>query len=471
MALWSRSPETSRAYSGLLDTIPPMVGTSLTMEVEIRRPGLLDTFRESRKGWLGFSEYLTKAQGGVAHIPAPFRQLYYVSHSALIQELLVRNQAKLGRSYFHELLTTLFGLGIICSGGELWKRQRRLLQPLFTKASIRSYGPTVAKLVKETVDNLGQSAGKGEVEVTHHLLNFSVRAIIECVLGRTERRDWKELSDYIQRFSELIEEITSQPIQLPLSVPTPLNLKLKRCASEFTAEIKDLIVKLESMPPTEAGADMVRRLKDDPSQSAQQILDEVRTIFIAGHDTTATTLSWAIVLLGQNLDRQAELAAALQSIDLEDIEAVLDCLPIKQFVFETLRLYPTAWTYTRQATEPIEALGITIPQGATILFDLYHSHRDPAFFDEPEQFVPTRFGAKRSEQPQFYMPFGAGSRLCIGNNLALAQMRLFIAELVSRYRVELGPSFQYSVEGRITLRPEHGVPVILTPHEVPPTTV
>ena len=108
-------------------------------------------------------------------------------------------------------------------------------------------------------------------------------------------------------------------------------------------------------------------------------------------------------------------------------------------------------------------MGITIPQGATLLVDLYHSHRDPSQFENLNDFVPTRFGTKRSEYPEHYMPFGAGPRLCIGSNLALAQLKLFTAALVKKYRITLGPSFKYGVEGRATLRPAHGLPIILEP--------
>ena len=423
---------------------------------------LIDVFRNSRSGWLPLCNFLTQEYGRVVDLGIPFRKTIYISDSAVLHDLFVGQHTKAQRSQIHKVIGKVLGLGLITSEGNLWKRQRRYLQPLFTKKSVKAYEPEMVEIAKTVISRWPDTTNREPVPMDHLTFEYAVRVIIECILGKTKRDNWKELSNLLSILGECLESYLAQPILWPFWLPLPLNLRINRNAKALTQEIQEVILELEMAEPNTHGANLVQYLKSNPEQTAQQILDEIRTVFIAGHDTSASTLAWTCVLLAQNPVFQDELATEILSRETASNKDARDSPLLTQFILETLRLFPAAWSFTRKCGEEISTQGVVLPKGATLILDLFNSHRDPNYFDQPNEFNPKRFGPKPSDRPPYFMPFGAGPRICIGNNLAVAEMKIFIAELLRNYRVSLDSSYRHSIQGRTTLRPEFGLPIHLS---------
>jgi cytochrome P450 len=189
-------------------------------------------------------------------------------------------------------------------------------------------------------------------------------------------------------------------------------------------------------------------------------------MMFAGHETTSVTLTWAFYLLSQNPGAEAQLHGELDQVLTGRAPTLADLpnLPFNRAVIdETLRLYPPAFGITRQAVEPDEFGGYRLPANASVTLVLYNVHRDPRFWDEPDRFDPSRFSADRSAgRPPFaYLPFGAGPRLCLGNQFALAEAQLVLASPAQRYRMQLVPGHPVQPNPIFTLRTSHGLPMTL----------
>lgn len=209
---------------------------------------------------------------------------------------------------------------------------------------------------------------------------------------------------------------------------------------------------------------MLMDARDDEDQpmSIQQLLDEIRTLYLAGHETTATTLSWAWLLLSQNPQQyaalQKEVADVLQgrTPTADDAQLLPYCNAV---IKEALRMYPVAWVTRRMALEDVEIRGFHIEKGTFVFLSPWILHHDPRWFEQPEQFMPERWLKDKAEQParEAYIPFGGGPRICIGNGLAMMESVLVLATLLQSYSVHVLPEQPVEMELAGTMRPKHGL--------------
>lgn len=214
---------------------------------------------------------------------------------------------------------------------------------------------------------------------------------------------------------------------------------------------------------------MLLQARDDESgrqMSDRQLRDEVMTLFMAGHETTANTLAWAWVLLARHPDVEAQLHAEIDLVLGSRLPTVADLPRLRyteNIVHETLRVYPTVWVIGREAVEPVELGGYWIPSGMTVLMPQWVIHRDSRWFDDPETFHPERWvnGLAQRIHRYAYFPFGGGPRICIGNNFALMEATLILATIARQYRLKLAADAVITPLPTITLRPAHGVKVVL----------
>ncbi len=265
------------------------------------------------------------------------------------------------------------------------------------------------------------------------------------------------------------EEVSQSLIPIPLSVPTPSNRRVQSAIRTLDKVVYGMIEErrrsgedrgdLLSMLMAARDADSGETMND------QQLRDEVMTLFVAGHETTANALTWTWYLLAKSPPVARRLRAELDQV-LGGRAPTVDDLPklpyLLQVVQEALRLYPPAWLIGRTPIQDDEIAGYHIPAGSTIMMSQYVTHRHPDFWEQPEGFDPDRFAA---HPPPAYFPFGGGPRVCIGNNFALIEARLVLATVAQRYRVELVPGHPVEPESMITLRPRYGVQVTLRPYQ------
>jgi cytochrome P450 len=399
--------------------------------------------------------------GDVSTLRLGLRRVYLINHPDLIESVLVTNARNWIKHYALRMNRSLLGDGLLTSDGDAWLRQRRLLQPLFHRDRLAGYGALMVDLAELLADSWrdGETSNL-HTDMTQLTLEIIARALFGAGLPETAREIGTVLSVVGRSFNRRLRGF----IVLPESIPTPANLRMRRAVRRLDQILYDLINRRRA----EAGRDdllsilLHARHEDGGRMTDRQLRDEAMTLFLAGHDTTALTLSWCWYLLARSPQvydaLQAELASVLGG--RAPTPADLPRLPYtERVVLETMRLYPAAYMMGRQAVAPCELGGYQLPAGATVLMAQWIMHRDPRWFDEPERFHPDRWAdglAKRL--PKFaYFPFGGGGRMCIGNSFALMEACLVLATLARRCRFTLAPGTVVRPAPAITLKPAAGI--------------
>jgi cytochrome P450 len=271
-------------------------------------------------------------------------------------------------------------------------------------------------------------------------------------------------NNFIERFNSLLP--------LPIWVPTPANLRARRAAKQLD-DVIYRIIRERRQSPADQG-DLLSLLlhardEDDGSRMTdRQLRDEAMTLFLAGHETTALTLSWAWYLVAQHPEVEERLWAELDSV-LAGRTPTVDDWPRLKFTemiaLESMRLYPPAYTIGREALADCAIGGYRVPRGTTVLMPQWVVQRDPRFYDEPEQFRPERWGQERTRSmPKFaYFPFGGGPRVCIGQQFAMMEMVLILATIAQKFRFRLQPGAVVTPVPTFTLRPAAGIPGVIAP--------
>jgi cytochrome P450 len=398
----------------------------------------------------------------------PF-QGYQISHPELIKHVLQDNFRNYGRfEPSNSKFKLISGLNLFTSDGDYWLRQRRLLQPSFHRQRLAALVDLMMPATQEMLDRWSLlSVVDMEAEMMQvTLLNVS-RALFSLGLGGAAIK----FHNAFTTANEYVGYLLTTPVVPPRWLPTRRNRQFKQ-AMQILDEVVNQIISSRK-ESTNRPDDMLTMLLDARYEDTgehltdKQLRDEVMALLIAGHETTANSLTWALHLLATHPEIQQQVREEIQLVLADRTVTVAD---IGNLVFtaavidETLRLYPTAFTLTRQAHAEDLLGGNSIRAGSVILISTWNTHRHPEFWNNPEQFDPGRFVGEHPERPRFaYMPFGGGPRQCIGMHLALMEMRLVLAMILQRYEVsplEGAPAVR--IHALTSLRTRQGLHLALT---------
>jgi cytochrome P450 len=365
------------------------------------------------------------------------------------------------------------GRGLLTSEGEIWRRHRRIMSPAFDHRSIVSYSPVMTEIAERLVERWAQLPD-AEIDVAPAMMQATLNVISLTMFSRdssdivaliergferfqTQMRlnlvDFFELPAWLKKLSFARR---APPIFAELDQVIGQLLAARAAADAVDARPKDLLARLIAARDAETGKGMT------PEETRNQIV----TIFLAGHETTSQALTWTWYLLSQHPAAETKLHAELDQVlggrtpEHDDLAK----LPYTRMVIEeAMRLYPPAHTLARTAMAPDEVSGRRVHKGTQIIISPWLLHRNPNIWSEPLRFEPERFAPERAaERHRFaYIPFGAGPRICIGAAFAMAEGMLILATIAQRYRLRLKPGFPVEPQGRITLRPRHGMRMIL----------
>lgn len=412
---------------------------------------------------------------GIARLPLHGKQsLYLISRPEAVKHILQTNPRNYVKGY--DSVADLLGNGLVTSEGSFWLRQRRLMQPVFHQRSLQKLFATMAEIVDAMLDRWDAAAQSQQpLNVAAEMTQLTMQIIVRTMFGTSVGPEAQAVSRAFHEVLDYLGHSQFSPISIPRNVPTPGNRRynaamalLDRTVYGFIAERRqqddqatdDLLGMLVAAQDADTG----ERMND------KQIRDEVMTIFLAGHETTASLVSWALYLLAQHPAAEqrmrAEHAAVLAG--RAPTFAEIGQLTYARMVLdETLRLYPTAWIFGRRAVADDVVCGYHLPANTQITISPYATHRDPAFWENPEAFEPERFTPERAaERPRFaYYPFAGGPRVCIGNNFALMEAQLILAMTFNRFRLSLVPGQPVKARAASTLRPHPGV--LMTLRHVP----
>jgi cytochrome P450 len=426
--------------------------------------GHLHHFRRDR---LSFYTRCAREYGDFVALRLGPRQLLLVSKPEAIEYVLVSGSQNFTKHFAMRINPIVLGNGLLSSEGSFWLRQRRLMQPAFQRQRIQAYG---AVMVEHT-ERLLAGWAEGQERDIHAEMSRLTLGIAAKTLFNADALDKAgevgaalEVAqvNFIQRFSSLLP--------IPMFIPTPANLRMRRAVQKLDAIIYGFI-KQRRVSGEDKGdlLSMLLHARDEGDRTGmtdKQVRDEAMTLFLAGHETTALTLSWAWYLLSQHPQAAEKLAAEVSSV-VGNRRPTVEDLPRLRYtewvVNETMRLYPPAYVLGREAVRNCEVCGYRIPAGMTVLMSQWILHRDARYFERPEAFEPERWadGLLQRLPKYVYFPFGAGPRVCIGNTFAMMETVLVLATLAQQYRFTLRPGHQVEPWPTFTLRPRGGVPAIL----------
>ncbi len=412
--------------------------------------GSLDDLRRDVLGTVGqrFATY-----GDLYYAEAPNVDMYSTCHPDLIHQVLV-TQARSFRKRTTDL--ELLGNGLLTSDGELWRRQRRRIQPGFRHESIQRYARLI---VEESERTLAQLRDGDVIELRKEMMQLTLRIVCRALFGQ----HFEGRSERLARAVRVLQEQVFLPKLFPQWLPTPSNLLRRHMFREIDREVFPIIDR--GGEPGSLLSDLIAMTDEEGAMSRQQLRDEVVTLFLAGHETTALALTWALYQLGLHPHLQEELGEAARGAGADIAQLQPAQLPLAERVLlETMRLYPPAYVIPRVAAEPVELGGYQVPPGSEVWMWVYFMHHDARWWEEPERFRPERFApeTEAARRPNTFIPFGAGSRACVGRHFAMLEAFLCLVSLLRRFRFQLVSARTVRLHPRITLSPARPIHVRLS---------
>jgi cytochrome P450 len=381
--------------------------------------------------------------------PGGERETWVLSDPETIKRVLVSNHRSYTIGVGLDRVKVLVGNGIIVSEGEVWRRQHRMMQPMFQRAQVERFGPMIRQVTQRRLAAWSDQATSG---ATFNITKETSEGALEVVLRATFGPD----------FDRLQSELGVNPFAM-LSEETNRDLRFAYRFRQLGKHIEQVIVRRESATQDDAGSNidwlammMAARDRDGKPMSHRELIDEVMSLIVAGHETTAAVLNSVWYLLSQHPAAEAKLHTEVDATELPDLRLeTLDSLRYThQIIFEALRLYPPVWVLSRRCVHADRLVGHPAPAGADVLMSPYVVHRHPQHWPDPEQFRPERFAteALSGTHRYAYIPFSAGPRHCIGETFATYEMAIHIYHAARAFRLRSTRSGPLEMEARINLR-------------------
>jgi cytochrome P450 len=404
--------------------------------------------------------------GDLNHYIGFGRHIFQFNHPQLIEDLLLRDAGRHHRGLVMQRAKMVLGQGLLTSEAPLHLRQRRLAQPAFHRQRIAAYGQTIATYAEE----MSIRWESGTVMDLHpEMLLLAVRIVGKTLFDTNVETEVQQIAEAVDSFMGFLPLAFLPFPEVILNLPLPAMKRIRQGQAYLDGLIYRMIAERRKDPRDRGDLLSMLLAAVDTEEGTggmtdKQVRDECVTVMLAGHETTANALSFALWELARNPDVQERLYQECRAVLGPRAPAAEDYgrLTYAAQVFaETIRIYPPVWVTARTAVEAYEYRGITIPRGAILLAPQIVAHRDPRFWDEPLRFDPRRFTEEnKAGRPRFrYFPFGAGARQCIGEGLAWMEGVLILASVASNWKLSLpaGSPAELPLHPAISLRPKGGV--------------
>jgi len=406
--------------------------------------------------------------GDVAQYRVAHMRMYQVNHPEGVGRLLHDNH----RNYSKDVptfgtLRLFLGNGLFTSDGDFWRRQRRLAQPAFHRRRVAAFGELMTEATEEMLERWQARGTPGQpLDVATEFMRLTMEVVTRALFSTSVEHDIDKIGNAI---TTLLDDVTFRftfPFYPPLRVPTPRNRRFLAARATLDGIVYRIIAERRRRPGEHE--DLLALLMESRDEqtgegmSDRQLRDEVVTLFLAGHETTANALTWASYLLSTHVAVARRLRDEVDQALQGRVPTASDLPSLaytRMVIDETLRLYPPAWITNRRAIEEDTVCGYRIPADATVSISPYVTQRDPRLWENPEGFDPDRFAPERSagRAHYAYFPFGGGPRQCIGKGFALMESTLVLALLAQRYELHLMPGRRVETEAVATLRPRYGM--------------
>ncbi|MFD6210602.1 cytochrome P450 [Peribacillus sp. NPDC060253] len=422
---------------------------------------------------LGFLSRLAKEYGEIAKFRfGPLQDVYLVSNPDLIKQILVTKQNCFVKSKDFNALKPLLGEGLLTSEKDFHMRQRRLIQPSFKKSHISHYAQD---MIDTTMDYISTWEQNNERIITKDMMNITLGIISKTMFSMEFKDGYELVGKSMETALRIAVKRMRTIFRMPLWVPTKINREYKNAIQKLDKIIYSIIEKRKS--ETVKHEDMLGILmdarddEDGLGMTNQQVRDELMTIFLAGHETTANALSWALYSLSQHPDIQTKLFNEVDSIIGSRTPKPDDFMKLtytQQIIHEALRMYPPLYILSRGVAEDVTIGGYSFKKGDMIVLSSFVMQHKPEYFHQPDSFIPERFENNHMKTlPAFaYFPFGGGPRVCIGNHFAMMEAVLVLACIAQRYRIRLADDHhEVTPYTSLSLRPKGGLRMVVEKRE------
>ncbi len=410
----------------------------------------------------GFMTRTAREYGDIAYWEELDGPMYQLNHPDYIEQVLVQNnQNYIKGEGFQHILGPVLGQGILNSEGAVWRRNRHLIQPAFHPKEIQRYSTMMTDFTEEELDTWED----GETRLVHEdMMEVTLKIVARALFGVDIDDEVDTIGSALEEFMVGTENLAN--FILPPSVPTPSRMRIKDAREKLDSVVYRMIRERRNDADGEGVISTLLSATDEHgnTMSDEQIRDEVVTLLLAGHETTALSLTLTMYALAQYPEVEEKLVAELDEVldgETPTMDDLSDLTYTEQVVKESMRLYPPVPGIVREATKPDIIGGYEIPAGATVQMNQWVVHRDPRWYDDPRAFRPERWTDEfeKSLPKLAYFPFAAGPRRCIGDRFAMLEARLLLATIYQQYHIELTPEAELDLMATITARPKKEIPM------------
>lgn len=437
-------------------------------------PGVLRFIYGIRsRGFLDFIGEQWRVYGDMFQVRIGRHTLVFAMHPDVVEHVNGSHRQNYDKvASYDSVRKYLLGNGLVASTGELWRRQRKLMAPFYTPKGVQAYAELMLRDGARLVERWEELAKKGtEIEISEEMTNVTASIILKAMFSSETMESIHQMKDAVETMISFVSDQMAG-LSLPVWLPTAKNRKYTAARDLVLRLINGIIAQRRRLDEARWPDDLLSRLmkaRDEETGQAMSeglLRDESITTFFAGHETTARTMTFAWYALAKNPEVTERLHEELDRVlggraptadDLRQLPYTL------QVVKETLRLYPAAPFYVRDAVRADQIRGFDIPAGAAVMLSPYYTHRHPHFWPDPEVFNPDRWTKEKeaARHPHAYHPFAAGPRICIGNNFSLLESHLLLAMLAQRFTPKLREGFTPRWEMKGTLGIANGLPMAL----------
>lgn len=431
----------------------------------------------------GSCNYLTnewKRCGDTFRVRIGSRTMLAIVHPDGIERVLGSNKGNYIKGVTYQHFRLLTGDGLLTLEGDAWRKRRRIAQPSFHRESIRSLTSSIVDSTRDMIDRLKRTLPRGGVfEAQREMMCLTLDVVGRALLGQPFGAERSEAS--MGAFSVALEAVSARghsPLPLPLWVPTPDNVKFRRATSRLDEAVYEIIARerknqhdKNTAAPTTLLSMLLAARDADTGEALGDVdlRNEVITIVLAGHETTALLLTWAFVVLADHPDVVGAMRDEVDRV-LGGRDPAAEDLPklvyLRQVVDELMRMRPPLWSLARDVVNDDELCGYRIAAGGIVQPLVFLTHRHPDFWPEPDRFDPSRFEPSRAKGRHnwCYLPFSLGPRMCIGNYFAIAEAQVILAMLLQAGEFDMSAARGVQPDAHITLRPGAKVAVHVTWH-------
>ncbi|MFI1913831.1 cytochrome P450 [Nocardia sp. NPDC020380] len=430
-------------------------------------PTPVETLRLLRKlgpDPMGALNDLADSFGDIVRVNAGPMLVLVISDPEMTRYVLQDNYANYRKSAIYDDFSILLGEGQLTTNDmKYWRAQRKLIHPAFSRSHVQRFATDITESTAAMLDRWDAAPGEYR-DIYADYVELLVTVIGRILFSLDLSTDTRQVTDAMETAFAYIMKRVNSPVKVPRWLPTPASRNVSRRVGDLDEVVRRLID--ERRHGTDQGdllTNLVRaRDEDGNSMSEENLLNEVKTLLVAGHESPANALSWALHLLAANPEVEARLVTEIQEVlgdrtptfaDLRDLEYT------RMVIDETMRLYPPAWLVERSPLEDDTIGGYTVPAGARISMFMHRIHHDERLWDNPLQFRPERFTPEEiAQRPRFaYFPFSGGPRTCLGKDMALSEMVLILAMTLQRFRFEPDKTHPVVPLASVNLRPRYGI--------------